>query len=120
MPTNPSSTGPGTEPVYVISVAARLAGLPCWVLRVLDQEGIVVPVRTDSNRRLYCDEDISLLARVRYLTEERGVNINGVKVILEMEGRRAVPINGAADVPTTALAPFTAAAAANNHEERSS
>ncbi len=75
----------GSEPVYVISVAARLAGLPCWVLRVLDQEGIVVPVRTDSNRRLYSDNDITLLARVRYLTEERGVNIAGVKVILEME-----------------------------------
>jgi len=76
------------EPVYVISVAARLAGLPCWVLRVLDQEGIVVPVRTDSNRRLYCDHDIALLARVRYLTEEQKVNIPGVKVILEMERER--------------------------------
>jgi MerR family transcriptional regulator/heat shock protein HspR len=88
----------GNEPVYVISVAARLAGLPCWVLRVLDQEGIVVPVRTDSNRRLYSDNDIALLARVRYLTEERGVNIAGVKVILEMETAGGAPIgapNGA-------------------------
>lgn len=75
----------GEEPVYVISVAARLAGLPCWVLRVLDQEEIVVPVRTDSNRRLYSDRDITLLSRVRHLTEERGVNIAGVKVILEIE-----------------------------------
>jgi len=73
------------EPVYVISVAARLAGLPCWVLRVLGQEGIVVPVRTDSNRRLYSDADIATLHRVRHLTEDRGVNIAGVKVILEME-----------------------------------
>ncbi len=80
------------EPLYVISVAARLAGLPSWVLRVLDQEGIVVPARTDSNRRLYCPEDIDRLARVRHLTEERGVNIAGVKVILEMEqGQTAVP-----------------------------
>jgi MerR family transcriptional regulator, heat shock protein HspR len=78
------------EPVYVISVAARLAGLPCWVLRVLDQEGIVVPRRTDSNRRLYSDADIVTLARVRHLTEERGVNIAGVKVILELEQERVV------------------------------
>ncbi|MBB6051786.1 MerR family transcriptional regulator [Armatimonas rosea] len=78
------------EPVYVISVAARLAGLPCWVLRVLDQEGIVVPRRTDSNRRLYSDSDIVTLARVRHLTEERGVNIAGVKVILELEQERVV------------------------------
>lgn len=76
------------EPVYVISVAARLAGLPCWVLRVLDQEGIVVPVRTDSNRRLYSDADIVTLNHVRHLTEDRGVNIAGVKVILEMERAR--------------------------------
>jgi len=76
------------EPVYVISVAARLAGLPCWVLRVLDQEGIVVPVRTDSNRRLYSDADIVTLNHVRHLTEDRGVNIAGVKVILEMERTR--------------------------------
>ena len=74
-----------SEPVYVISVAARLAGLPCWVLRVLDDQGIVVPVRTESNRRLYSDSDIQTLAYVRHLTEERGVNIAGVKVILELQ-----------------------------------
>src|SRR5262249_35237691 len=75
----------GSEPVYVISVAARLAGLQCWVLRVLDQEGVVVPVRTDSNRRLYSDNDIALLMRVHHLLVDRKVNINGIKVILEME-----------------------------------
>ncbi len=74
------------EPVYVISIAAKLAGLPSWTLRVLDKEGVVRPRRTASDRRLYSDRDISLLARIRYLTEERGVNMNGVKLILEMEG----------------------------------
>jgi MerR family transcriptional regulator/heat shock protein HspR len=76
---------PGSEPVYVISVAARLADLQCWVLRVLDQEGVVVPVRTDSNRRLYSDDDIALLVRVHHLMVDRKVNISGIKVILEME-----------------------------------
>lgn len=74
------------EPVYVISIAAKLAGLPSWTLRVLDKEGIVRPQRTLKDRRLYSDRDILLLARIRYLTEERGVNMNGVKLILEMEG----------------------------------
>ena len=74
------------EPVYIISVAAKLAGLPCWTLRLLDQKGIVVPVRTDKNRRMYSDDDVLKLEYVRYLTEERGVNIAGVKMILEMEG----------------------------------
>ena len=73
------------EPVYVISVAAKLAGLPSWTLRVLDREGIVRPQRTAKDRRLYSDRDIALLARVRYLTEQRGVNMNGVRLILEME-----------------------------------
>ena len=74
------------EPVYVISIAAKLAGLPSWTLRVLDKEGIVRPKRTVTDRRLYSDRDIELLARIRYLSEERGVNMNGVKLILEMEG----------------------------------
>ncbi len=73
------------EPVYVISVAAKLASLPAWTLRVLDKEGIVCPRRTIKDRRLYSDRDIERLARVRYLSEERGVNLNGIKVILEME-----------------------------------
>ena len=118
-----TQTSSGNEPVYVISVAARLAGLPCWVLRVLDQEGIVVPVRTDSNRRLYCDNDITLLSRVRYLTEERGVNIAGVKVILEIEkaataaqsekpsAPRPNSPDGAAALAAAAAAPAAAATA---------
>lgn len=109
--TNGSTNGTGTEPVYVISVAARLAGLPCWVLRVLDQEGIVVPVRTDSNRRLYCDNDITLLARVRYLTEDRGVNVAGVKVILEMEGRAASPASSLSHTSHTPVGGIPAAPA---------
>jgi len=76
----------GGGPLYVISVAARLAGLPSWTLRVLDKEGIVRPERTAKDRRLYSDRDIALLGRIRYLTEERGVNMNGVRLILEMEG----------------------------------
>ena len=73
------------DPVYVISVAARLAGLPCWMLRQLDNEGVVSPVRTAKNRRLYSESDVEKLAHVRYLTSERGVNVAGVRYILELE-----------------------------------
>lgn len=76
---------PDDEPVYVISIAAKLAGLPSWTLRVLDKEGIVCPQRTAKDRRLYSDRDIATLTRVRYLTEDRGVNMNGVRMILEIE-----------------------------------
>lgn len=102
------------EPVYVISVAARLVELPGWVLRVLDQEGVVVPSRTESNRRLYSDNDIALLNRVRYLTEELGVNIAGVKVILEMERAQGTTEESttsaaAPQLPLTALVPQSSA-----------
>ncbi len=106
------------EPVYVVSVAARLAGLPGWVLRVLDNEGIVVPLRTDSNRRLYSDHDIAVLARVQYLMKERKVNIEGVKVILEMERERdeisRLEAASAVSVTTSALPPLPATTA-NSH-----
>lgn len=88
-----SSEALADEPVYVISVAAKLAGLPTWTLRVLDKEGIVRPQRTVKDRRLYSDRDIARLARVRYLTEERGVNMNGVKLILEMEEQERTPLS---------------------------
>lgn len=91
---DPSSNSLNDEPVYVISVAAKLAGLPSWTLRVLDKEGIVRPQRTEKDRRLYSDQDIARLARVRYLTEERGVNMNGVKLILEMEQETNGPRTG--------------------------
>jgi MerR family transcriptional regulator/heat shock protein HspR len=86
-------THPGDEPVYVISIAAKLAGLPSWTLRVLDKEGIVCPQRTAKDRRLYSDRDIARLARVRFLTEERGVNMNGVRLILEIEDQNTPSSN---------------------------
>ena len=90
---------PDDEPVYVISVAAKLAGLPAWTLRVLDREGIVRPQRTAKDRRLYSNRDIALLARVRYLTEQRGVNMNGVRLILEMEARDTEVARSAPTLP---------------------
>lgn len=80
-----SSEQIGDEPVYVISVAAKLVGLPAWTLRVLDEQGIVSPKRTEKNRRLYSDRDIVRLTRVRTLTEVEGVNMNGVRLILKLE-----------------------------------
>jgi hypothetical protein len=77
--------GSETEPLYVISVAAKLVRMPAWTLRVLDEQGIVVPKRTDKNRRLYSDRDLGRLARVRTLTEEMGINMNGVRLILQLE-----------------------------------
>lgn len=73
------------DPVYTISVAARLLGVGAQFLRQVENEGLVAPARTDSNIRLYSDEDLKLLSRIVYLCRERGVNLQGVRVILAME-----------------------------------
>ncbi|MDO8682936.1 MAG: MerR family transcriptional regulator [Armatimonadota bacterium] len=75
------------DPVYVISVAAKLVGLPCWMLRQLDNEGLVSPTRTAKNRRLYSDRDIATLEYIRFLTTEKRVNVAGIRYIFELEGR---------------------------------
>lgn len=73
------------DPVYTISVAARLLGVSPSFLRQVEGEGLVSPARTGSNIRLYSDEDLKLLSRIIYLCRERGVNLQGVRVILAME-----------------------------------
>jgi MerR family transcriptional regulator/heat shock protein HspR len=70
--------------VYVISVAAQLAGVHPQTLRIYEQRGLVRPYRTSGNSRRYSDEDIDRLRRVQALTQ-RGVNLAGVKRIIELE-----------------------------------
>jgi MerR family transcriptional regulator/heat shock protein HspR len=76
------------EPAYVISVVSKLVQLPVWTLRALDKAGIVKPKRIGKKSRLYCLKDIRRLEYVHYLMEEKGVNIRGVKIILELESRK--------------------------------
>ncbi|MCM8782928.1 MAG: MerR family transcriptional regulator [Candidatus Omnitrophica bacterium] len=73
------------EPVYVISVVSKLVDLPVWTLRQLDKLGIVCPKRIGKKSRLYSLRDIRKLEYIHYLMEEKGVNLSGVKVILELE-----------------------------------
>jgi len=73
----------GSRPVYVISIAASLAGCHPRTLRIYEEEGLVDPVRTDSNIRLYSDEDLQRVRVIRYLTQQRGVNLAGVKMLLQ-------------------------------------
>ncbi len=76
-----------SAPRYVISVAARLAGTTAHALRSYEEAGLIRPARTDGRIRLYSDEDIERLRHIHSIAE-RGVNYAGIKVILEMEGRR--------------------------------
>ncbi len=74
-------------PRYVISVAARLAGLPAHTLRLYDRWGLVQPARTGGGNRLYSDADIARITRIASLAA-RGVNLAGIKMILEMEAQQ--------------------------------
>ena len=77
----------GREPCYVISVAARMVGVPTYTLRYYERVGIIEPTRSPGNIRLYSDDDIALLRRVKTLMEDLGVNLAGVSIILRMSQR---------------------------------
>src|SRR5438093_11731848 len=74
----------GRRPVYFISIAASLAGCHPRTLRIYEEEGLLDPVRTDTNIRLYSDEDLDRVRAIRYLTQNRGVNLAGVKLLLQL------------------------------------
>ncbi len=71
--------------VYVISVAAELAGVHPQTLRIYDRKGLVRPKRTAGNTRRYSARDIELLQQIHEMTQERGINLAGVKMIIEMQ-----------------------------------
>ncbi|MBA3376887.1 MAG: MerR family transcriptional regulator [Actinobacteria bacterium] len=72
----------GSRPVYVISIAASLAGCHPRTLRIYEEVGLLEPVRTQTNIRLYSDADLARVRCIRYLTQVRGVNLAGVKLLL--------------------------------------
>ena len=75
------------RPVYVISVAATLVAAHPRTLRIYEDEGLICPARTPTNIRLYSDEDIRRLTWIRHLTQERGVNLAGIRLLFELEER---------------------------------
>ena len=74
------------RPVYMIGVAAQLAGMHPQTLRSYEQKGLVTPQRTSGNTRMYSQADIERLALINELTDE-GINLAGVIRILDLKGR---------------------------------
>jgi MerR family transcriptional regulator, heat shock protein HspR len=72
------------EPRYVISVAARILDIQTHTLRYYERVGIIEPQRSQGHVRLYSDQDIALLKKVKTLTDDMGINLPGVEVILRM------------------------------------
>ncbi|AJE83552.1 helix-turn-helix domain-containing protein [Streptomyces physcomitrii] len=76
-------------PVYVISVAAQLSGLHPQTLRQYDRLGLVSPDRTAGRGRRYSARDIELLRQVQALSQDEGINLAGIKRIIELENQVA-------------------------------
>lgn len=74
------------QAMYVISIAAELAGVHPQTLRVYERKGLVQPQRTEGNTRRYSESDIARLRRIQELTQE-GINLAGVMRIMELEQR---------------------------------
>ena len=72
-------------PVFVISVAATLAGMHPQTLRQYDRLGLVTPTRAGGGGRRYSARDVALLREVQRLSQEEGVNLAGIKRIIELE-----------------------------------
>ena len=80
---------PRPKAVYVISVAAELAGVHPQTLRIYERKGLVEPERTPGGSRRYSEDDLAILHRIQELTDE-GLNLAGVKRVLELEHENAV------------------------------
>lgn len=70
--------------VYVISVAAELAGMHPQTLRIYERRGLVMPARTEGGNRRYSDADIAILKRISELTDE-GMNLEGIRRVMHLE-----------------------------------
>jgi MerR family transcriptional regulator/heat shock protein HspR len=75
--------------VYVISVAADLAGVHPQTLRIYERKGLLAPQRTAGNTRRYSEHDVETLRRIQQLTQDEGVNLAGVRMIMDLERRLA-------------------------------
>ena len=78
---------PDDAPVFVISVAAELAGMHAQTLRQYDRLGLVSPGRTPGGGRRYSPRDVALLREVQRLSQEDGVNLAGIKRIIDLESQ---------------------------------
>ena len=72
-------------PVFVISVAAQLSGMHPQTLRQYDRLGLVTPGRAGGGGRRYSARDVALLREVQRLSQEEGVNLAGIKRVIELE-----------------------------------
>lgn len=91
------------RPLYMISVAAELAGVHPQTLRIYERKQLICPKRSAGNTRLYSDADIERLRLIQHLTQEEGVNLAGVERIIAMQ-IKVEQLSGEIDAMRDALA----------------
>ena len=84
-----ASTGTDDAVTFVISVAAELAGMHPQTLRQYDRLGLVIPARTKGRGRRYTKRDVQRLRDVQRMSQEEGINLAGIRRILELERRKS-------------------------------
>jgi MerR family transcriptional regulator/heat shock protein HspR len=72
------------KPLFTLSVAAEIMGVHPRTLMIYENEGLVIPQRTKTNRRRYSQKDIRKLQFIRFLTQNKGVNLAGVETIIKL------------------------------------
>ena len=77
------------RPVYMIGIASELIGVHPQTLRMYEQKGLLRPRKSIKNTRLYSEEDVELGRYIQKLTQEMGMNLAGVKKVLDLERRIA-------------------------------
>src|SRR5919205_31680 len=95
--------------VMLISVAARMAGMHPQTLRQYDRLGLVPPGRTVGGGRRYSARDVALLREVQRLSQEEGVNLAGIKRIIELENQVEALQSRVAELTEELAAAFAAA-----------
>jgi len=80
------STGRATPRMFLIGIAAELAGMHPQTLRVYERRGLITPRRTARNTRVYSETDVALLRRIQELSED-GLNLAGIERVLKLEQR---------------------------------
>lgn len=77
------------RPLYMIGIASELIGVHPQTLRMYEQKGLLRPRKSIKNTRLYSQEDVELGCHIQRLTQEMGMNLAGVRTVLDLEGRVA-------------------------------
>ncbi len=75
------------EPVYLISVVAKVLTIHPQTLRQYEREGLICPSRTDGKMRLYSQKDIDKIKMIQRLTRDLGVNLAGVDIIIQLKDK---------------------------------